>query len=325
QFSSCGIFNISEGAFKGLENTLVNLNLQDNRLTGVPTPALTRLRQLKLLDLSGNKITSIPDEAFKGLRLSTLKLADNELSLSGQSFKGLEGSLKNLNLKGTKLRNVPPALRNLPVLAFLDIAQNQIRSLEGGALRNLHSLTALNIERNLLQTLQVKDFAGVNDTLSSLSLLNNLITDFPTEALNTLTELRVLDIGFNLITEVPEDGFRGIRSLTLLALDGNPLNSVPGQAFSHLNTSLRGLSVGGRFLHCDCKVAWISEWIRDYDLQVTSRERNPQFCGQPPDLRDRSFYQLNPAELACNTTSSSATPTRASSPSPPRTEFPPAA
>ena len=26
--------------------------------------------------------------------------------------------------------------------------------------------------------------------------------------------------------------------------------------------------------------------------QVTSRERNPQFCGNPQQLRDRSFYQL---------------------------------
>ena len=28
-------------------------------------------------------------------------------------------------------------------------------------------------------------------------------------------------------------------------------------------------------------------------LQVTSRERNPQFCGSPASLRERSFYQLN--------------------------------
>lgn len=300
QFSSCGIYNISGAAFRGLEDTLKNLNLQDNRLTDVPTEAISSLRQLRLLDLSGNRITAVPDDAFRGPALSTLKLADNELSLSSGSFAGLERTLKNLNLKGTKLRSVPPAILNLPVLAFLDVAQNQIRGLEPGALRNLHSLTALNLERNLLQKLEAEDFLGVNDTLSSLSLLNNLITDFPAAALNTLTELRVLDIGFNLITRVPLNGFRSVTSLTLLALDGNPLSSVPERAFAHLNTTLRGFSVGGRFLQCDCRVAWITEWIRDYDLQVTSRERNPQFCGQPPELRERSFYQVNPSELACN-------------------------
>ena len=39
---------------------------------------------------------------------------------------------------------------------------------------------------------------------------------------------------------------------------------------------------------------WVAHWIRDFDLQVTSRERNPQFCGNPQRLRDRNFYQLSP-------------------------------
>ncbi|XP_064116162.1 leucine-rich repeat and fibronectin type-III domain-containing protein 3-like isoform X1 [Macrobrachium nipponense] len=300
QFSSCDIYNISDNAFKGLENSLKNLNLQDNKLSSVPSGSISRLRRLVLLDLSGNQITSVPNEAFKGSRLATLKLADNDLSLAFGAFNGIERTLKNLNLKGTKLRAIPTAILNLPVLAFLDIAQNEIKELQPGSLKNLHSLTALNMERNSLQRLEANDFEGVNDTLSSLSLLNNHITEFPTEALNTLTELRVLDIGFNMITKIPDDAFYGVRSLTLLALDGNPINTVPVQAFKHLNTTLRGFSVGGKFLHCDCKVAWITEWIRDYDLQVTSRERNPQFCGQPPEYRDRSFFQLGPSEFVCD-------------------------
>ncbi len=57
---------------------------------------------------------------------------------------------------------------------------------------------------------------------------------------------------------------------------------------------VRGLSLGGRFLTCDCRMRWVSEWIRRHDLQVTSREREPKFCGHPQRLRDRSFYQLEP-------------------------------
>ncbi|XP_050725892.1 leucine-rich repeat and fibronectin type III domain-containing protein 1-like protein [Eriocheir sinensis] len=319
QFSSCGIYNISEGAFRGLEDKLKNLNLQDNRISQVPTEALTRLRRLKLLDLSGNLLTNIPRDAFNGLRLSTLKLAENNLVLADGAFAGLESTLKNLNLKDTQQKAIPRAIVNLPVLAFLDIAQNEIRSLEKGVLRNLHSLTALNVERNLLQSLAPEDFTGINDTLSSLSLLNNLITRFPARAFSTLSELRVLDVGFNLIPEIPVEGFRGVKSLTLLALDGNPLSTVPEAAFGHLTSSLRGLSVGGRFLNCDCRMAWIPRWITEYDLQVTSRERDPQFCGQPPDHRDRSFYQLNEAEMTCDDPSpaSSFTSTRPPPPPPP--------
>lgn len=106
--------------------------------------------------------------------------------------------------------------------------------------------------------------------------------------------MQVLDIGFNLLTEIPNDAFLGNPSLTLLALDGNPLSTVPKEALAHLNKTLRGLSLGGRFLHCDCRLRWVAEWIRKRDLQVTSRERNPQFCGSPPKFKERGFYSIEP-------------------------------
>ena len=52
-------------------------------------------------------------------------------------------------------------------------------------------------------------------------------------------------------------------------------------------------------MECDCKISWITEWIKEFDLQVTSRERDPQFCGAPERLKERSFYQLSPKDLGC--------------------------
>ena len=101
--------------------------------------------------------------------------------------------------------------------------------------------------------------------------------------------LQVLDLGFNLLRSLPSNAFRGITSLTLLALDGNPLATLPEEVFAHLNISLRGLSLGGRFkqlhyyfwkfvpnsdfnrfLACDCRLRWVAKWIREHDLQVWS-------------------------------------------------------
>jgi hypothetical protein len=96
------------------------------------------------------------------------------------------------------------------------------------------------------------------------------------------------------LTEVPPDAFDGLPSLTLLALDGNPLATLSKISFTSLNTTLRGLSIGGRFLNCDCRIRWLLDWVREYDLQVTSRERNPQFCGNPSTLRQFDFYKLKP-------------------------------
>uniref|UniRef100_A0A182R3A7 LRRCT domain-containing protein n=1 Tax=Anopheles funestus TaxID=62324 RepID=A0A182R3A7_ANOFN len=304
QLSSCKMRRIDEKAFLGQESVLKNLNLQDNLLDEVPIRALKPLTILNLLDLSKNRLHGVPNDAFVGLRkLSTLKLSDNNVTLAPFAFRGLEASLKNLNLKGTKQKRVPEAVRGLRTLAFLDLSQNGIRELPGGAgvksFDGLDALTALNLERNLIQSLGETAFSGVRKTLSSLSLLNNLLAEFPVGAIHSLRELRVLDIGFNLLTALPETAFRGNPAVTLLALDGNPLPTVPEKALAHLNRTLRGLSLGGRFLHCDCKLRWVAEWIRNGDLQVTSRERNPQFCGSPNRFRERGFYSIQPEELTC--------------------------
>jgi len=205
QLSGCKIRNIQPGAFRGQEKSLRNLNLQENDLTQVPVEALSNMMNLTLLDLSKNKITKVPDDAFAGLNIATLKLSDNNVSLSPYAFRGLEKTLKNLNLKGTKQKRVPEAIRNLRSLAFLDLAQNALREMPGpaiGVMENLDALTALNLERNLIQSIGPTAFHGVNDTLSSLSLLNNLVTEFPIEALRMLRELRV-SISFNLFIIIP--------------------------------------------------------------------------------------------------------------------------
>jgi Leucine-rich repeat (LRR) protein len=68
---------------------------------------------LALLDLSGNRISQVPNDAFATLRLIMLMMADNNITLYENALRGLEKTLKNLNLKGTRLRNIPPGVRNL--------------------------------------------------------------------------------------------------------------------------------------------------------------------------------------------------------------------
>lgn len=162
----------------------------------IPSEALKGLNNLTILDLSVNKIGIVNDDAFSGLKLVTLKLSDNEVTLAPAAFRGLEASLKNLNLKGTRQKKVPEALRGLKTLAFLDLSQNSIRELPSSTgykgFEGLDSLTGLNLERNLIQFIGADAFFGVTGTLSSLSLLNNLIPEFPTAAINSIRDLKVV-------------------------------------------------------------------------------------------------------------------------------------
>ncbi|XP_051158914.1 uncharacterized protein LOC127280121 isoform X2 [Leptopilina boulardi] len=306
QLSGCRIKTIESDAFKGQETSLRTLNLRHNELTEIPSLALKSLTNLTVLDLSVNKFKTIDDEAFFNLKLVTLKLSDNPVVLNSGAFKGLEKTLKNLNLKGTRQKIVPEALRGLGALAFLDLSQNSIQRLPGlsgiKTFEGLNSLTGLNLERNLIGEIGPDAFYGVKNTLSSLSLLNNVLQVFPTSAINSVHDLKVLDIGFNLIAELPIEAFKNNPSITLLAIDGNPLSSVPEEAFLRLNKTLRGLSLGGPFLVCDCKLRWIVEWMRSRDLQVTSREKPIQFCGSPHRLQNISFYNIDPEQMVCEGT-----------------------
>lgn len=193
QLSGCKLKGLEPEAFAGQEASLRSLNLRDNELQDIPREALAGLKNLTVLDLSRNRITRVPEHVFQGHKLVTLKLAgNNELALEPASFRGLEGTLKNLNLMGTRQRRLPEALKGLGVLAFLDMSQNSIRELGGSTgFQGLGSLTGLNLERNLIQAIGADAFAGVSATLSSLSLLNNLIPEFPTSAIATLRELKV--------------------------------------------------------------------------------------------------------------------------------------
>lgn len=125
----CSQRDVGHNAFRGLENTLRSLDLGANELRHAPVMPLRQLRMLSTLDLGGNRISLVPDNAFVTLRLKTLRLAGNsDVTLAPHSLRGQESSLKNLNLAGCGLRELPQAVRGLKGLAFLDLAQNNLRS-----------------------------------------------------------------------------------------------------------------------------------------------------------------------------------------------------
>lgn len=309
--SRSGIQSIEPAAFSGLEWSLTSLSLCDNELESIPSDSLRRLINLKVLDLSNNKILRLPANSFMtNGKLQTLRLSDNRL-LSGNphsddpidplAFFGLERSLQDLSMKNSQLNIFPSAISQLNKLIFLNLAQNYITQIPPESFISMRYLTAINLERNRLTTLDNRTFSGVEQTLSSLSLLGNLLSSYPTEQLSRLTSLGRLDIGFNEIEIIPVNAFASNKRLILIALDGNPLESLPEQAFKHLENQLQGLSVGGRALNCDCRLSWMLRWQYEHKLHISSRERDPQFCAKPNYLRSLvSFVALKPDHLSCS-------------------------
>lgn len=63
-----GLVNISMDIFRGLKNSLRQLDLSDNRLKRVPTVHLNELSRLEELSLGQNEFEVVPEGAFVGLK-----------------------------------------------------------------------------------------------------------------------------------------------------------------------------------------------------------------------------------------------------------------
>ncbi|XP_063240849.1 uncharacterized protein LOC134541356 [Bacillus rossius redtenbacheri] len=109
----CRLSHIDPHAFRGLTN-LVELDLSENLLVGVPSDTFAEYPSLMRLAVSGNPIRAIRSGSFGHLSsLTTLELSDCEVeTIEEDAFAGLD-SLEWLKLDGNRLTGVRGA-RVLP-------------------------------------------------------------------------------------------------------------------------------------------------------------------------------------------------------------------
>jgi len=112
---------------KDIETLLLN----HNRLNVLPSP-IKEFINLKVLDLSSNCLTSLP-EALAQLPLVTLIAKNNLLTNKSlpKSFlsKNHVSSLKELNLSGNLLNHFPEQVTELRSLRYLYIGGNKIQAI----------------------------------------------------------------------------------------------------------------------------------------------------------------------------------------------------
>ncbi|KMQ94512.1 leucine-rich repeats and immunoglobulin-like domains protein 3 protein [Lasius niger] len=151
------------------------LNLTHNELREFSLASLRGLRELRLLDLSNNRIVRLhrgrlssenlveeEGDEIAGGNIQDLRLQHNELrSLDGSLFLGMK-ELQRLNLSHNALGPTigQRDLRGLDGLRVLDISHNQLTTLEDTSETWLPSLEELNASHNRLVTLSGRDFRG---------------------------------------------------------------------------------------------------------------------------------------------------------------------
>jgi hypothetical protein len=168
-------------------------------LTEFPRELFALADSLEILNLSGNALSTLPDDLPRLHKLRVLFCSDNQFT------------------------EVPAVLGQCPHLSMVGFKANQIRTLPAAALPP--ALRWLILTDNQLEALPPE--IGNCREMQKLMLAGNRLTELP-ETLVSCTKLELLRIAANRLTELPT-WLLALPRLSWLAYAGNPF-SAPVEA-----------------------------------------------------------------------------------------------
>ncbi|XP_033880205.3 slit homolog 1 protein-like isoform X2 [Acipenser ruthenus] len=280
--------SVRSGMFRGLEG-LRTLMLRNNRLRCVHNSSFTGLHNVRLLSLYDNQITTITPGAFDTLQsLSTLNLLANPFNCDCR-LAWLGDWLRTRKIvTGNPRCQFPAFLKEIPLqdVAFLDFrceegqeeascvprpqCPSECTCLETVVRCSNKHLRALprGIPRNVTELyLDGNQFSIVPKELSSFKYLqlvdlsNNKISSLTNSSFTNMSQLTTLILSYNSLRCIPVLAFRGLHSLRLLSLHGNEVSELPEGIFRDV-PSLSHLAIGANPLYCDCRLRWLSDWVK---------------------------------------------------------------
>ncbi|MFX1552849.1 MAG: leucine-rich repeat domain-containing protein [Promethearchaeota archaeon] len=196
-------------------NTIKRCDLRFNHLINIPT---VLNRSIEYLDLSYNKITKLPDFSyFKSLK--TLNLKTNRLRNLPESI-GLVKTLENLNLRNNMLTHLPSSISSLSSLKSLDLHGNKLTSIE---INLSASIKELELGWNNFTTIpkEVQPLLF----LEKLGMGGNKLVTLP-EWIGSFHSLKELELYDNKLCNIP-DSLGNLNSLEKLNLRNNQLSNLP--------------------------------------------------------------------------------------------------
>ncbi|NWX49175.1 ECM2 protein, partial [Steatornis caripensis] len=198
------------------DTTVSCINAKLTQIPPISDPDLTSL------DLTGNSITTISDEAFNGMpNLEWIDLSKNNITSPGigpQAFRILK-KLKRLYLDGNMLIHIPSELPS--TLEEIKINDNHLHAIDEDSLQDLKNLVTLELEGNKLSEANVSPLAFYPlKSLSYLRLGRNKFRIIPQGLPATLEELYLEN---NQIEEVSEICFNHTRNINVIVLKHNKL------------------------------------------------------------------------------------------------------
>ncbi|CAH0550742.1 unnamed protein product [Brassicogethes aeneus] len=202
------------------------------------------LKDLKVLDLKGNKIAHIPNDFFPPLRkLTDLDLSHNDLpSPTLDTFYKMD-IIKTLNLGFNKIRRlVLGVLDEAQPLEVLLLNNNHMSNLELGIFDQLINLLKVDLSYNKITVIPLGIF-DKSKSIIDLNLVGNNLHNIPLGSFDLLVNLQTLWLSKNNMESIKLGILDELRSLQYLYLNNNPIKAIPEGLLDELpNLKLVSLS-----------------------------------------------------------------------------------
>eukprot|EP00042_Codosiga_hollandica_P043932 m.424521 g.424521 ORF g.424521 m.424521 type:complete len:1427 (-) comp56674_c0_seq1:247-4527(-) len=205
--------------------TLVNVGLNENAITAIPSGTFDNMDSVNVLNLNANSLQSLPSDTFQGVpAVNDINVQQNQLtSLVSGLFANLP-ALVSVHADSNQLTSIASdVFQNLASLDTLTLNANFLTSLP--SFSGMSSLRVLHLHDNLLTSLDATNFQGLT-RLSQLFLQRNALVTMGAGVFNGLTALRTLNLNDNRISTFAPFPFSGL-GLTNLYMNSNRLSALP--------------------------------------------------------------------------------------------------
>ncbi|KAM7404820.1 hypothetical protein PAMP_012131 [Pampus punctatissimus] len=300
---------LKNGMFVNMKK-LVFLNLSYNRLDLYFRTAFNELKTtLKVLVISNNEFhfkMKGMGHRFEFLQnltnLEVLSLANNSIGMRIDQ-RLVSSSLKYLYFNGNNLdimwdsdnNKYTHFFQNLTNLIYLDISNNELKSISPEVLCNLPgSLKTLSISNNLLNYFPWRNISVLSN-LHHLDLSQNFLFYLPHEVIEFGADFSLLDLSHNRLSFIPEQFFEQAKSLQYLYLSHNQIKELNHQylpAPFKNGSALHKLTLHANPFKCDCDTSWFADFLRTTPVQIPYLTTLIH-CGFPESQHGKSILSMD--------------------------------
>ncbi|KAF2009767.1 hypothetical protein BU24DRAFT_81698 [Aaosphaeria arxii CBS 175.79] len=226
--------NAFSGHFFNVESVphLQSLRLSNNALTSLCESGTVLLPALKHLDVSTNRLSSLPDMSSWS-ELTTLLMSENKVTAIPTGFTSLQ-QLRNADFTGNDITKLDEKIALMSGLENLTLSANPLRE------RKFLTMSAEDIKRDLL--------SRIEPSTDDAEILNGALESEAEDANENdwqLTPSGTLDLSAKCMTEIDEEAvlsFAETNAIRQLYLQQNQLTTMPNVLSQLTHLTLLDLS-----------------------------------------------------------------------------------